>query len=228
MTTSGNDIFVISQESTLWVGTTFLPNIGISVSGYNASVVVSDGGRKMRVKVPPYNLVCATKDCDGKAGYQTLELRNPTPTQTNRSAGGVVTTDFLYYYEECVDKSFETDPSICYEIAGVNSPCAWAGKSCKKCLANSLCPGGPRAWPVEGFWSAGESKTDVYRCRTPSNERCNGYNISSHSSTCKEGYKSGTPFCDICDKGYYESIDGRCNLCGVRQNWTMAIFLPLA
>ena len=228
MTTSGDDVVVLSQTSASWIGRVFEPGILATVAGVNCSAAMQTNGRALTITLPPYESICASKDCAGPKGYQTLTLRNPTPDQVNESAGGVASTHFLYYFEACTDTAFETDQSKCHEAAGVDSACAWgAGDACVPCLANAVCPGGPRAWPVEGFWSAGEFETDVFRCRTPSNERCYGYNISSHRSECKEGYEGGTPFCDLCDVGYYESIDGRCNRCETKRDWWTAVLLPL-
>ena len=97
----------------------------------------------------------------------------------------------------------------------------------KKCPENSICPGGARAWPLEGYWSPTEFGNEIFRCRTPSYGRCEGYNITSRKSECKEGYDPGTEFCDLCAAGYYETIDGKCHSCGHINGFWDSIALPL-
>ena len=87
--------------------------------------------------------------------------------------------------------------------------------------------GGPRAWPLPGYWSAGETSIHVYPCAIPSTFRCPGWDPSKGQAQCGEGYRQGSPKCAVCDDGFYPE-DGICRLCPANsgQNYSVRL-LPL-
>ena len=222
-------VYKLEQLDKTWIGKMFLPGLRATIANIDANVVVGSDGRTAMLTLPSFTDVCPRGACTGESGYKTLNLFNPEPRLANMSDAGWAVTEYVYYFEKCTDTSFETAPSVCLKSHIDSAACAWGiGESCRPCIQHTICPGGPRAWPSQGFWSTSEFSEDIFRCRTPSNERCHGYNITSHRSECKYGYDPNTPFCDRCDIGFYESIDGRCNSCEGKNDFISTIFFPLA
>ena len=207
----------LQQLDRQWVGDIFVDGINATLSGIGLQTEITQNKRGIKLVLPAYSIVCPD-GCNNEAGYQNLTLQNPH--LANGSTGGIAFTSYIYYYEQCTDKTYEVLPSICYDAKLSSEKCAWgSGATCEKCPRNSICPGGPRAWPVEGYWSPSEFGNEIFRCRTPSSGRCEGYNITTGQAECKEGYDSGTDFCDKCADDYYEGIDGKCYSCKSHGFW---------
>lgn len=93
-----------------------------------------------------------------------------------------------------------------------------SGSSCVPCptvggrLA-ALCPAG-RAWPLPGYWSAGEQSTTVLACPRPASARCLGWNATMGAVQCGAGYLQGSPLCSACAPGYHaDAASGACVRC---------------
>lgn len=63
----------------------------------------------------------------------------------------------------------------------------------------ALCPGGFRAWPRAGYYSASQSLPDVTPCAPPlPSERCRGWDIASGQTSCGPAYRQVRgPLCDV-------------------------------
>jgi outer membrane protein assembly factor BamB/cytochrome bd-type quinol oxidase subunit 2 len=123
----------------------------------------------------------------------------------------------LYMTIECTASGF-TDPlsGACINVSDPRSAiCAFgAGASCVTCPGNALCPGGYRAWPVPGYYTAAESSGIVTVCPPPAVERCLGWNASASATQCGPTYLQKSYTCAACAAGYYPApVDGTCTLC---------------
>jgi hypothetical protein len=94
-----------------------------------------------------------------------------------------------------------------------HAQCAFgAGGSCQPCPAGALCPGGYRAWPVVGYYTAVESSGSVLPCPPPASSRCRGWNVSIASVQCGDEYAQ-SHLCSACAPSYYITLDGTCSPC---------------
>ena len=91
--------------------------------------------------------------------------------------------------------------------------CAFgSGATCVLCDVRALCPGGARAWPRPGFYSASEILQHPASCPPPSG-RCLGWDIAAGASRCGAPYLSGSYSCASCASGYAMASDGSCLAC---------------
>lgn len=91
-----------------------------------------------------------------------------------------------------------------------------AGPTCTACPPTALCPGGARLWPKRGFWKANERDvaTLPVECPPPSKQRCVGWDGSTLSTRCGQGYAQGTHLCRACAKGWFNTMSNRtCQPC---------------
>lgn len=106
----------------------------------------------------------------------------------------------LFYSQACSDSGIYTDPSsgACTNASDpAFADCAFGGGAlCRPCPAGALCPGGFRAWPQRGHWSAAESSAAVLPCVQPSaRDKCLGWNAALAASQCGSGYRQGSFLC---------------------------------
>ena len=99
----------------------------------------------------------------------------------------------LYYAEACSASGVYTDPAsgACTNTSSPLYPlCAFgSGSNCQPCPANALCPGGPRCWPLPGFWVAVESSPSVLPCALPgAAAKCTGWSSALGQTKCGAGY----------------------------------------
>jgi hypothetical protein len=122
----------------------------------------------------------------------------------------------LYYTASCVASGF-TDPTsgACTNVSDpAFSKCAFGvGDGCKPCPAGAMCPGGNRAWPLPGYYTASEDSGTVTACTAPATTRCTGWNSSMGSAACGRGYRSGSYGCLVCDTDFYADTTGACVSC---------------
>jgi hypothetical protein len=125
-------------------------------------------------------------------------------------------TGGLFYTASCVGGGF-TDPTT-GACTNVSDPafarCAFgAGDGCRPCPTGAVCPGGARAWPLPGYYTASESSGVVVACAAPATERCGGWNSSIGASACGPGYRPGSYGCLTCDAAFYSDSSGACAAC---------------
>jgi hypothetical protein len=122
----------------------------------------------------------------------------------------------IYMTQGCAAAGF-LDPSlgICANASDSrHMQCAFgAGATCRSCPTGALCPGGYRAWPQAGFFTATESSGIVIACSAPAQLRCTGWNSSVAQVQCGNGYLPGSFACGSCASGYYPALDGTCVAC---------------
>lgn len=106
----------------------------------------------------------------------------------------------LFYSQACSDSGFYTDPSTgaCTNVSDPGfSLCAFgAGESCRLCPGGAACPGGFRAWPLPGRWSAAEVSPNVLSCVEPdARGKCLGWSATLATSQCGASYRQGSYLC---------------------------------
>ena len=80
--------------------------------------------------------------------------------------------------------------------------------------AGALCPGGFRAWPLPGYWSADQTIPVQKVCRQPKAEgRCTGWDVAAGRAGCGPEYRVGSYLCESCATGTYAKDDGSCAAC---------------
>mmetsp|Transcript_20807 Transcript_20807/g.29089 ORF Transcript_20807/g.29089 Transcript_20807/m.29089 type:complete len:1229 (-) Transcript_20807:188-3874(-) len=150
-----------------------------------------------------------------ECGYQQIVIKNSDgllrPGMTTETYGGTLrcpgecTLDGLgFFYAEQCQGDF-TSPLECAQIQNDPTNCAFGlGDRCRLCPENAYCPGGLRAWPKAGYWTADESIGTVARCPPPSIERCRGWDIPASESECGNGYTGS--LCSSCTNGFFEQL----------------------
>jgi outer membrane protein assembly factor BamB len=123
----------------------------------------------------------------------------------------------LYMTTKCLANGF-TDPisGACTNLSDSRrDQCAFgAGAHCVQCPATALCPGGFRAWPLPGHFTAAESSGLILPCPPPALDRCLGWNASIAASQCGSAYLQGSYTCAACTSGFYpDPVDGSCTVC---------------
>jgi len=99
---------------------------------------------------------------------------------------------------------------------------------CRPCPDGAYCPGGGRAWPLQGWWSYSEY-TSPSQCTVP--KACPGVDTTTQANSasgfvdtqkCSEGYTGAQ--CSGCASGYYQ-LQQQCFHCGssVDQQSTIAL-----
>ena len=119
-----------------------------------------------------------------------------------------------------------TEGAACLEPDTATQCAFGSSPHCRSCPANAFCPGGSRAWPMPGYWTAGEDTAMIYECPQPSRERCPGWSTSTQTSECGEGYDPTVPLCGACASGFY-SRDGQCVACPAPGAATVPGITPL-
>jgi hypothetical protein len=131
----------------------------------------------------------------------------------------------LYFTGSCVRAGF-SDPSTgaCTNVSHPDfGRCGFgSGSDCSRCPAGAACPGGPRAWPLPGFFSSSDASAAVTECAPP-NGRCVGWNATLSAVQCGVGYRQRSFGCGACDSRYFLDFDGACPPCPPNiQLWDIA------
>jgi hypothetical protein len=117
-----------------------------------------------------------------------------------------------------------TDPST-GACANASDPASYScafgsGDSCVRCPIGALCPGGARAWPRVGYYSASQSLPSVTACTPPQpSQRCLGWDGLLGRTQCGPTYRQGSYMCESCAVGAYAVGDGSCAWCPVASRW---------
>lgn len=141
------------------------------------------------------------------------------------SAGSFGAFGGVTYTVACTGALYENVPSIdvCLNSSDpLSRRCPFGGaEQCSDCPPCALCPGGFRALPLSGCWSASERSAAVVSCAYPSS-RCLGFNATTGSVQCGQGYAQGSSLCGTCADGYFENDrTGACDACPPRIDaWT--------
>jgi hypothetical protein len=139
----------------------------------------------------------------------------PVDTQAYAEA-----TTGIVYVQSCSASGLYTDPTTgaCTNASDPRSSrCAFgSGDACQGCPAGALCPGGSRAWPRPGYYTAIPSLPTLLPCPPPQPElRCTGWNAVTGKTQCGELYRQGSYKCESCAEGAYAPGDGSCRKCPV-------------
>jgi sugar lactone lactonase YvrE len=136
----------------------------------------------------------------------------------------------LYLTESCTADGF-VDPStgIC---ANVSDPrhrdCGFgAGGACTTCPQHSVCPGGFRAVPLQGFYAASERTGVILECPAPNLQRCTGWDATHAAVACGNGYTAAYAGCAACAPGYYAAQDGTCEACPTQKPSVGQVLFPV-
>ena len=178
------------------------------------------------MELPDYSDMCLTNGT-GKAPARDVCLQGGVLAQINvtreisisgpssatfvqeYSCPGTCNGPGLWYVAECV--GFTTGPSCLTEEFA--HECAFgAGDECSQCPDHAFCPGGFRAWPVAGYWTAREASGIIVPCPVPAKHRCLGWSTALKQTRCASQYKQGSPLCASCAKRHYLE-DGLCLPC---------------
>jgi hypothetical protein len=207
-----------------------------------ASVPTSSGGSGRRAAAAAQQFLGASLDCPPfcpglladnvvpVAASGTNGSFVPASVQTTSSGGRVVApidtasiaeaTTGIFYARSCSATGIYTDPTTgaCTNVSDPRaSRCAFgSGDACQSCPTGALCPGGSRAWPRPGYYSASQSLPVVLPCPPPDPAlRCTGWNPATGRTQCGEGYRQGSYKCESCAEGSYAPGDGSCRKCPV-------------
>jgi hypothetical protein len=246
LTTVGQQNVTLFQRDPSWKGASFFPgevelrlfhnksaeHLSSLAAATTPSAVSSDG-RSATFMLPPFHAVCQDRQkalhhhgglgvqCPGRAW---VFLSDTITRGTYRSR--------VYYTEKCHDTMAWPDPTteshICLSYdPEVASQCSYgSGATCQDCPPHARCPGGPRAWPMPGYWSRNETSVNVVRCAVPSLERC-PVGFDSHNLTCPCGGGYAGFACGGCAEGYFQDRDQRCSRCPKVVSWYDSIVVPL-
>ena len=116
------------------------------------------------------------------------------------TVSAIAASSGLFYSEACSDAGIYTDPST-GACTNASDPafalCAFgSGAECRPCPFGAFCPGGFRAWPRPGLWSAAESSADVRRCVQPdATGKCLGWSAALGAAQCGAQYRQGSYLC---------------------------------
>lgn len=200
-----------------------------------AQASLQHGGRVLAVRLPSQSAYCSNLEC----GEVELAIANPPiagqpiahvacpplPTLEDRDSitafGGCISTSSstngtgrhashmtLYYTSECV--GFEPPSARC--VLEPHLSCAFGvGDTCQPCPRGAVCPGGSRAWPQRGFWTADVSQPRVLECMHPAARRCEGWDPVRGISLCGRGFAGDR--CAACSRGYFVSVSLGCSRC---------------
>jgi hypothetical protein len=137
----------------------------------------------------------------------------------------------FYMTQGCTAAGY-TDPSTgaCTNTSDARcAMCAFGARgACVPCPTGALCPGGFRAWPLSGFYTAAESSGVVVQCPPPATARCVGWNASLTAVQCGPGYADGSYACSPCASGFFPSLEGTCERCAMGDgSLSMAVLTPI-
>jgi hypothetical protein len=124
--------------------------------------------------------------CDGYATDASICLNEATSTQC---AYTIVKEQ--EEQEEHTEQTEQTEQDVTH--------------TCMACPPTALCPGGSRMWPKRGYWKEKESDVTTLplECPPPSKQRCVGWDGSTQTTKCGEGYSQETPLCAACAQGWF-------------------------
>lgn len=119
---------------------------------------------------------------------------------TTARISAIASSSGMFFSASCSDSGLFTDPSTgaCTNTSDpAFSFCAFGtGGECRACPRGSMCPGGPRAWPQRGYWSAAESSATVLSCIQPDAlGKCLGWNAALGAAQCGAPYRQGSYLC---------------------------------
>ena len=232
--TSGSQNVTIAQSDLLDPSVGFFPTLKVLVKGIECDILDLDlEQRAVTFVIPPYSTVCTKpRQCEAPV---SLELRNPLFYNDTRG-GRVVVPSIDYggfgvqFVRECVAYP-NRNPEVCRNASHPDAATCPYGEAdqCRPCPRGALCPGGFRAWPLPGYWSA-TGREDPIRCPDPAT-RCLGWwrlaqppspsgarrlasgttSTSAGTGTvCDAGYEGYA--CTVCSEGYYP-LKNLCKAC---------------
>jgi hypothetical protein len=136
-----------------------------------------------------------------------------------------------FYVTQACSAAGYLDPS---DVACLNSSdsrhtqCAFgAGASCQPCPPGALCPGGYRAWPLSGYYTAVEASGNVVPCPPPASLRCLGWNVTIAAVQCASEYAQ-SHLCAACAPSFYITLDGTSASCPSSHVTLVDILQPIA
>jgi hypothetical protein len=113
-----------------------------------------------------------------------------------------------------------------------HTQCAFgAGSNCVRCPANALCPGGYRAWPLAGYYTAAESSGTIIACPPPFQRALPWLERFSIGLAVRQAYLQGSFTCAACAAGFYpRPCDGTCSPCpyGGKPSVALQVVQPIA
>lgn len=147
-----------------------------------------------------------------------INLASVVPGVARPQVVAIAASAGLFYSEACSSTGIYTDPSsgACTNASDPASGlCAFGGgDACRPCPSGALCPGGYRAWPQQGHWSAAESSAAVLQCVQPGARiKCLGWSATLGATKCGVGYLQGSFLCSACSPAFYLAGDGSCAAC---------------
>ena len=205
--------------------------------------------------VPGYDDVCGSSQCSPAAHSKRKLVVNVTIVNDDGSQYALAAScpgpaaqcvyfndsfalySNVFYVKPCDDEQPSTaaaggqGPNPCLSRpAGAPYTCTHQTASgvCVPCPAGALCPGGPRLWPLPGYWVSSEFAGRVEACAPPEVLRCPGWDDDRGVASCGPGYDAGSPRCGACESGFYEE-DGACRECPASAgNEQLIRFVPVA
>eukprot|EP00163_Fabomonas_tropica_P033623 TRINITY_DN8938_c0_g1_i3.p1 TRINITY_DN8938_c0_g1~~TRINITY_DN8938_c0_g1_i3.p1 ORF type:complete len:1435 (+),score=383.97 TRINITY_DN8938_c0_g1_i3:211-4515(+) len=141
----------------------------------------------------------------------TITLRNQTVPEgyralllTSASSDAVISSS-----EDLVlknGKSLREDERVFFTAKCPEEGMFGSGAGCRPCPTGAVCPGGTRAWPMDGYWTPDEASGIVRACPRP--ESCIGGQAGE--TTCAPGYEGA--MCGKCSEGYFPT-NAACEPC---------------
>jgi hypothetical protein len=121
----------------------------------------------------------------------------------------------IYVADVCTEGFEDTANGNCLNISDPRHRLCPFGEppACQFCPEGALCPGGKRAWPLQGYYSSSESSANVQECFQPQFERCRGWDMTQEALLCGLAYDNPTIGCLECASGYFATFDGVCVSC---------------
>ena len=105
-------------------------------------------------------------------------------------------------------RKFIVDSSICLDIETA-AKCPFE-ETCEPCPEGCFCVNPFTCWPQPGYYPDQER---ARRCKSPSYERCQGWDNLEGAVRCGKGYKNAQKGCAECEQGYFLDSTGACSLC---------------
>jgi hypothetical protein len=184
--------------------------------GYQPLTLSSDEPTQANFSCPPFCpglLPGTTPVVLTAAGTLVPAILQPGSLPVRADAQGLAAGFFLT--ETCARGGY-TDPAS-GACTNTSSPdfgrCGFgSGSDCRACPEGAICPGGTRAWPMPGFYSASATSGRVSPCAAP-RERCAGWNASLDAVQCAVGYRQHSYGCAACADRYFLDAFAACSPC---------------
>jgi hypothetical protein len=184
--------------------------------GYQLLTLSSDQPTQANFSCPPFCpglLPATTPVVLAAAGTLVPAILQPGSLPVRADAEGLQAGFFLT--ETCARAGY-TDPAS-GACTNTSSPdfgrCGFgSGSDCRACPEGAICPGGARAWPMPGFYSASATSGRVSPCVAP-RERCAGWNASLDAVQCAVGYRQHSHGCAACADRYFLDAFAACSPC---------------